>query len=99
MIISAPTSSGKTVIFELALIKNLSIGKLRCLYLAPIKALCHEKLRVWQKKFRNKIKIIEITSDAVENDDTSLEEIEIVVATPEKIDYFSRKNLDYLSSI
>ncbi len=41
MIVSAPTSSGKTVIFELCLLKELKNKKTKGLYLAPIKSLCH----------------------------------------------------------
>ena len=65
MVFSAPTSSGKTVLFELAIIRHSLIGKntLRCLYLAPIKSLCHEKSENWRKKFKNKITVSELTGD------------------------------------
>jgi ATP-dependent DNA helicase HFM1/MER3 len=63
VVVSAPTSSGKTIIFELAIIKEICKGKLRCLYLAPIKSLCHEKSNSWQNKFKQKLKVFELTSD------------------------------------
>jgi ATP-dependent DNA helicase HFM1/MER3 len=41
MIVSAPTSAGKTVLFELAIVKMIKNDENKCLYLAPIKSLCH----------------------------------------------------------
>ena len=55
---------------------------MKCLYLAPIKALCHEKMRIWDKKFKKKVKIIELTSDNIENDELTLEDVDITIATP-----------------
>ena len=100
MVVSAPTSSGKTVIFEMAIINQLKHGPLKCLYLAPIKSLCHEKFGSWHQKFR-KIVIFELTSDTSTQQENSneLEQVNLVVATPQKIDAYSRKSLDYLSKI
>ncbi|KAF5381084.1 hypothetical protein D9615_004090 [Tricholomella constricta] len=55
-VISAPTGSGKTVIFELAIIKMLrepanTDGSLKCVYMAPTKALCSERYKDWTAKF------------------------------------------------
>lgn len=101
MVVSAPTSSGKTVIFELAIINQLGLGQLRCLYLAPIKSLCHEKSTSWNQKFRGKLNMFELTSDtsAEEESMNHLEMVNLVVATPEKIDAYSRKSLDFLSKL
>jgi ATP-dependent DNA helicase HFM1/MER3 len=63
MVVSAPTSSGKTVIFELAIITQIKLSQLKCLYLAPIKSLCHEKSANWHHKFGSKLNIFELTSD------------------------------------
>ncbi|KIY66335.1 P-loop containing nucleoside triphosphate hydrolase protein [Cylindrobasidium torrendii FP15055 ss-10] len=54
---SAPTGSGKTVLFELAIIEMLSrtdsVGQntMKCIYMAPTKALCSERYRDWTTKF------------------------------------------------
>ena len=39
-------------------------------------------MRVWEKKFKKKLKIVELTSDNIENDDLTLEDIGITIATP-----------------
>ncbi|KAI5114627.1 hypothetical protein M0805_000543, partial [Coniferiporia weirii] len=71
MVISAPTSSGKTVLFELALIEMLMASghhsPHKCVYVAPTKALCSERTRDWTAKFESLgIKCYEMTGDTVE---------------------------------
>ncbi|KAG8745618.1 Sec63 [Ceratobasidium sp. 414] len=57
MVISAPTGAGKTVLFELAVIKliqssgNISNHAYKCVYMAPTKAICSERHRDWSNKF------------------------------------------------
>ncbi|KAI0950168.1 hypothetical protein AcV7_008716 [Taiwanofungus camphoratus] len=71
MVISAPTGSGKTVLFELAIIRMLTQasgnGKTdKCIYVAPTKALCSEKCRDWTAKFQPLgVNCCELTGDTV----------------------------------
>ncbi|KAJ7172122.1 Sec63 Brl domain-containing protein [Mycena filopes] len=78
MVISAPTGSGKTVLFELAIIRMLRQAKesgeaVKCVYMAPTKArsvskaaLCSERQRDWAAKFDALgIKCCELTGDTV----------------------------------
>ncbi|THH08313.1 hypothetical protein EW145_g2777 [Phellinidium pouzarii] len=55
MVVSAPTGSGKTVLFELALIEMLTASShqpsYKSVYVAPTKALCSERMRDWTAKF------------------------------------------------
>ncbi|KAG2077885.1 P-loop containing nucleoside triphosphate hydrolase protein [Suillus decipiens] len=56
MVVSAPTGSGKTVLFELSIIRMVtdpsSTNKAtKCVYVAPTKALCTEKYKEWTTKF------------------------------------------------
>jgi ATP-dependent DNA helicase HFM1/MER3 len=57
MIVSAPTSSGKTALFEMAILKYSHLSSPMCLYLAPIKSLCHEKYTDWKRKFSRKLSV------------------------------------------
>jgi ATP-dependent DNA helicase HFM1/MER3 len=61
---SAPTASGKTVCFELAIVRSLieQISSI-VIYLAPIKALCHERYSDWSQKFPQ-LKCFELTGDS-----------------------------------
>ncbi|KZT27339.1 P-loop containing nucleoside triphosphate hydrolase protein [Neolentinus lepideus HHB14362 ss-1] len=71
LVISAPTGSGKTVLFELAVIHMLmqsgNDGSTKCVYMAPTKALCSERYRDWTVKFEGLgIKCCELTGDTVQ---------------------------------
>ncbi|KAJ6502143.1 Sec63 Brl domain-containing protein [Mycena sanguinolenta] len=72
MVISAPTGSGKTCLFELTIIRMLGRAKesgesVKCVYMAPTKALCSERQRDWSSKFEPLgIKCCELTGDTVQ---------------------------------
>lgn len=53
-VVSSPTGSGKTVLLELAILQLLSNPNgehSKVVYIAPMKALCHERAQDWKKKF------------------------------------------------
>jgi ATP-dependent DNA helicase HFM1/MER3 len=55
MVVAAPTGSGKTVIHELAIIRLLMkcIKKtIKCIFIAPNKALCQQRVAEWKIKFQ-----------------------------------------------
>ncbi|KAF4576318.1 Sec63 [Pleurotus pulmonarius] len=72
IVLSAPTGSGKTVIFELAIIRMLTKVRetnplAKCVYMSPTKALCSERFRDWSTKFDPLgIKCCELTGDTVQ---------------------------------
>ncbi|KAK7790265.1 hypothetical protein R5R35_012634 [Gryllus longicercus] len=98
VVISAPTGSGKTVLFELAitnlLIKMSSLkhdGNFMIIYMAPIKALCSERLRDWQYKFSPLgLKCQEVTGDSDSTLIANMSSFNIVLTTPEKWDSLTR---------
>ncbi|KXN92197.1 putative ATP-dependent DNA helicase HFM1 [Leucoagaricus sp. SymC.cos] len=66
----SPTGSGKTVLFELAIIKLLGQPEQvhsKVVYIAPTKALCSERTRDWTAKFGPLgIRTCELTGDTVQ---------------------------------
>jgi ATP-dependent DNA helicase HFM1/MER3 len=99
LVVSAPTSCGKTTVFELALVSMLQRSARAgqraptAVYIAPIKALCQERLHDWKSKFPA-LNMRELTSDG--DDDgggggPSLRSADLVFATPEKMDSVTRK--------
>jgi len=52
VVVSSPTSSGKTFIGELAAVRAASLGK-RAIYLVPQKALAEEKFHEFQRKYKD----------------------------------------------
>lgn len=100
VVVSAPTGSGKTGIFELAIIKtiidcerrSIGLGTAKIVYLAPTKALCTERRYDWERKFgKFNIQCIELTSDATTLVNfKDLNKTSILLATPEKWDSITR---------
>lgn len=96
MVISAPTGSGKTVLFELCILRLLSRfiskdgpflhvkGTLKTVYIAPSKALVQEKLRHWNQKLGSwGINCLELTSDNEAYSIRNVQEADIILTTPE----------------
>eukprot|EP00256_Glycine_max_P067259 XP_025981854.1 DExH-box ATP-dependent RNA helicase DExH17 [Glycine max] len=107
MVISAPTGSGKTVLFELCILRLLSSfitaeerflhlkGSLKTIYIAPSKALVQEKLRDWNKKFGPwGINCLELTGDNESYTPRNILEADIILTTPEKFDAVSRYGIE-----
>ncbi|SPO26839.1 related to HFM1 - DNA/RNA helicase [Ustilago trichophora] len=93
VVLSAPTGSGKTVVFELALVRMLTKEpeNARAVYLAPTKALCSERTRDWSLRFGAVgCGITELTGDSVHGLHVARKS-RLIVTTPEKWDSLTRK--------
>lgn len=99
VVISAPTGSGKTVIFELAickLVEGHQSGEFKIVYQAPTKSLCSERMRDWEKKFSHlNLAVAELTGDTTQAEMTRVRKASIIVTTPEKWDSITRKWSDH----
>ncbi|XP_028329079.1 probable ATP-dependent DNA helicase HFM1 [Gouania willdenowi] len=93
----APTGSGKTVLFELAIIRLLMETMepwrdVKAVYMAPIKALCSQCSENWKKKFGPLgLNCKEITGDTEIDDFFEIQDSQIILTTPEKWDSLTRK--------
>ncbi|GAA5919935.1 hypothetical protein JCM1841_000052 [Sporobolomyces salmonicolor] len=102
VVVSAPTGGGKTVLFELAIIRlfttSLSTSS-KVLYMAPTKSLCAERAADWKKKFEIGLgwTVRELTGDSETGAGTWKEaaKARIIVTTPEKWDAMTRKWHDH----
>ncbi|KAA8548132.1 hypothetical protein F0562_004607 [Nyssa sinensis] len=103
MVVSAPTGSGKTVLFELCILRLLSRfisaegrfihikGTLKTIYIAPSKALVQEKVRDWSHKLGSLgINCLELTGDNESYNIRNIQEADIILTTPEKFDAVTR---------
>ena len=101
LVIAAPTGSGKTGVLELALARlfgNGTIaggGRALAVYMAPLKALCHERLLDWQHKLHPLV-VVELTGDSADEsaDERTVAAADLIVTTPEKWDSFTRFRRD-----
>ncbi|KAM9459939.1 putative ATP-dependent DNA helicase HFM1 isoform 2-T5 [Salvelinus alpinus] len=93
----APTGSGKTVLFELAIIRLLMETtepwrNVKAVYMAPIKALCSQRFEDWKKKFGPLgLSCKELTGDTEIDDFFEIQDAHIIMTTPEKWDSMTRK--------
>uniref|UniRef100_A0A3Q3W1T6 Probable ATP-dependent DNA helicase HFM1 n=1 Tax=Mola mola TaxID=94237 RepID=A0A3Q3W1T6_MOLML len=93
----APTGSGKTVLFELAIIRLLMETSepwkdVKAVYMAPIKALCSQCFESWNKKFGPLgLTCKELTGDTEIDDFFEIQDSHIILTTPEKWDSMTRK--------
>jgi ATP-dependent DNA helicase HFM1/MER3 len=99
-VISSPTGSGKTVLFELAILRLLNrhsnVSNIKILYIAPTKALCLEREKDWAKKFCVLgLSVGVLTSDTSFVETDKVKRSNIIITTPEKWDLMTRKWSDY----
>ncbi|SCO94181.1 DEAD/DEAH box helicase, putative, partial [Plasmodium malariae] len=103
LLLGAPTGSGKTVIGELCILRNmLTHENEKSVYICPMKAIVNERYKSWKSKFKvlfNK-NVIELTGEKNENKE-SITDSNIIICTPEKLDVISRnwKNKKFVKSI
>ncbi|NXU54880.1 HFM1 helicase, partial [Turnix velox] len=96
-VICAPTGSGKTVMFELAITRLLMEAPLPWLnikvaYMAPIKALCSQRFEDWKEKFGPiGLSCKELTGDTMVDDLFEIHHADIIITTPEKWDSMTRR--------
>ncbi|XP_051481595.1 probable ATP-dependent DNA helicase HFM1 [Apus apus] len=96
-VICAPTGSGKTVMFELAITRLLMEAPLpwlniKVVYMAPIKALCSQRFDDWKEKFGPiGLSCKELTGDTVMDDLFEIHHADIIITTPEKWDSMTRR--------
>ncbi|XP_009638929.1 probable ATP-dependent DNA helicase HFM1, partial [Egretta garzetta] len=96
-VICAPTGSGKTVMFELAITRLLMEVPLpwlniKVVYMAPIKALCSQRFDDWKEKFGPiGLSCKELTGDTVMDDLFEIHHAHIIITTPEKWDSMTRR--------
>ncbi|XP_038193967.1 probable ATP-dependent DNA helicase HFM1 isoform X4 [Arvicola amphibius] len=96
-VICAPTGSGKTVLFELAITRllmevPLPWSNMKIVYMAPIKALCSQRFDDWKEKFGSMgLNCKELTGDTVMDDLFEIQHTHIIMTTPEKWDSMTRK--------
>ncbi|KAJ8100562.1 Sec63 Brl domain-containing protein [Lipomyces tetrasporus] len=98
-VISSPTGSGKTVLFELAMLRTLvanNIGNFKIIYIAPTKSLCYERFQDWSARLAVLgVKCGFLTGDTSAEEIATVKQADVIITTPEKWDSTTRRWTDY----
>ncbi|HLD57603.1 MAG TPA: DEAD/DEAH box helicase, partial [archaeon] len=99
MVLAIPTSCGKTLVSELAMLKTiLEIGK-KAVYIVPLKALASEKYEEFKNKYEPFGIKVAISVGDMDSTDPWLSRMDIIVITSEKLDSLLRHGIDWLNNI
>jgi hypothetical protein len=101
LVIALPTSAGKTRIAELCILRTLA-DKKRIIYVTPLRALSAQVERVLARTFVPlgfSVSSLYGTTGTTKMDSKALEGSNIVVSTPEKLDFAIRQNSEFLDDI
>jgi len=104
VVLASPTASGKTLVAELAILKKITEGKGKALYLTPLRALASEKYDEFQKYSDlkkpdgHKVRIA-ISSGDYDESDEHLGNYDVIIATNEKADSLLRHKAEWISDV
>ena len=101
LVVSLPTSAGKTRIAELCILRCLAAGK-RAVFVTPLRALSAQTETTLQETFGPLAKRVSALYGSIgvsDFDEDAIGEHDIVVATPEKLDFALRSNPSLLDDV
>ena len=98
VLVVTPTSSGKTLIAELAAMNSILNHVGKAIYIAPLKSLATEKYKDFKRDYGDKIKVA-ISIGDMDDVDYSLHEQDLIITTSEKLDSLIRHRVDWLKDI
>lgn len=99
IVVASPTASGKTMIAELAILKNFLSSRGKAVYIVPLKALASEKYSEFSEKYRKIGMKIAISIGDLDSNDTWLENHDLIIASNEKMDSLLRHEAKWVSSV
>jgi len=98
IVLAIPTSSGKTLVAEICMLKSILEGKGKALYLVPLRSLAHEKYVEFKKYEQLGITTAMSVGD-YDSPGTRLREADMIILTTERADSLIRHGTNWLSEI
>ncbi|MFW9832511.1 MAG: DEAD/DEAH box helicase [Candidatus Thorarchaeota archaeon] len=98
LVLAIPTSSGKTLVAEICMLKTILDGRGKALYLVPLKSLAREKYT----EFKNYESLGITTSMSVGDYDSpgrSLHDADIIIVTTERADSLVRHRAEWINDV
>lgn len=101
LVVALPTSAGKTRVAEIATLMTLSLGR-RVLIVTPLRALSAQTERSFRKTFAPlgfNVSSLYGASGLLAGDEDALRTREIIIATPEKLDFALRSDPSLIDDV
>jgi helicase len=98
LVVAAPTASGKTLIAELAMLRNFSSGG-KAVYLSPLKALASEKYTEFKRKYSDLGLKVALSIGDHDTADEWLGRYDVIITTNEKMDSLIRHQASWLKFV
>ena len=97
LVVCTPTASGKTLIAEIACVKNIVEQKGKAVYIVPLKALATEKYKEFTERYP--FLRIGLSSGDLDSSDEYLSRNDLIVITSEKLDSLIRHKTHWIKDI
>jgi len=98
LLVCTPTSSGKTLIAEFAMLDAILKGRGKALYIVPMKALASEKFRDFKNRYGGLIRVALSIGDT-DSSDNYLIDYDLIICTAEKLDSLIRHSAPWIKFI
>jgi len=104
VVLQMPTSAGKTRVAEIKIAHVLAThaDSARCIYISPFKSLAaqvEESLDYYLAKVGYRVTSVFGSYESVEFEDFLIEQSDVLVITPEKLDYLFRQQRDFFDTV
>ncbi|RLI62773.1 MAG: extensin [Candidatus Thorarchaeota archaeon] len=98
IVLSVPTSAGKTLVSELSMLKVISEGRGRAIYMVPLRSLAREKYLEF-KKYQSLGVTVGVSIGDFDSPGSNLDEADIVVLTTERVDAMIRHRPEWIHDV
>ncbi|NCC71052.1 DEAD/DEAH box helicase, partial [bacterium] len=99
-LITTPTASGKTTVFEMYMLDCLLNKKKKVIYISPLKALTNEHYQETKRKFSKELNIkVAISTGDLDSNSKFLENYDVLFLTYEKFDSILRREPFWIKEV
>ncbi|HIJ97943.1 TPA: DEAD/DEAH box helicase [archaeon] len=99
LLVCSPTGSGKTLVAEIAAVKNILENKGKCVYIVPLKSLATEKFAEFKEKYEKLGIKVAISIGDLDSQDPWLAEKDLIITVSEKLDSLLRHGAPWISQV
>lgn len=98
LLVCSPTSSGKTLVAELAAFNSIITRRGKAIYIVPLKALANEKFKEFKQFYGEKARIALSIGD-LDSSEPYLANYDCIITTSEKLDSLIRHHSPWLKDV